>query len=189
MANLHKTQRKSITIETLPTSRSAARQAQQTELKRRGAVRWKESPRHGKMKEIDESMPSARFLKLTSQFPRRNTSILMQLRTGHAPLNKFLHKIGKAESPMCPACEMEEEDVSHYLLRCPRYDTYRLKIQQHYRRHTIPKSTLLATPGAMKFLFEFVNKTKRFEKPYGTFQEPKPKKRGAAERRGENART
>ena len=165
-------------------SSSAARQAQHAALKKRGADAWRESPRYRKMREIDEKLPGGSFLKLTSKFPRRNTSILMQLRTGHAPLNYFLHKIGKADSPMCPECNMESEDVSHYLIRCPRYDEHRLKMQQHYRRHIIPKKTLLAAPGAMKLLFEFANKTRRFEKPYGTFEEPKVKETRKARRAG-----
>lgn len=78
---------------------------------------------------------------------------------------------------MCAACKMEKEDVKHYLLKCPRYDTHRLKMQQHYRRYTIPKRELLATPGAMKLLFEYVNNTKRFGKTYGTFDIPQRKER------------
>lgn len=173
-------------LQELPISRSAARQARETSLKRRAAERWEGSPRGARMREIDNALPGTSFLKLTNKFPRRNTSILMQLRTGHIPLNHFLYKIGKAESPLCQACELEREDVSHYLMKCPRHDRHRLKMQQYYRQHIISKKTLLASPKAMKYLFEFVNKTKRFETPYGTFDEPKTTNRGKNSKRKRN---
>ncbi|KAF8156730.1 hypothetical protein B0H34DRAFT_658337, partial [Crassisporium funariophilum] len=32
------------------------------------------------------------------------SDILFQLRTGHAPLAKHLHRIGKVDTPRCPCC-------------------------------------------------------------------------------------
>jgi hypothetical protein len=46
-------------------------------------------------------------------------SILLQLRTGHAPLCKHLHKLERHVSPMCPYCKQEEETVQHFLVKCP----------------------------------------------------------------------
>ncbi|KAG2143391.1 uncharacterized protein EDB93DRAFT_1088328, partial [Suillus bovinus] len=46
---------------------------------------------------------------------------LIQLRTGHIPLNKLLHRIFS----MCPACEEREESVHHFLLSCPVYTNTR----------------------------------------------------------------
>lgn len=144
----------------------------ETSLKTRASKKWEDSPRYECMREIDERLLGTGFLKITNKFPHHNTSILMQLRTGHIPLNHFLHKIGKAETPLYQACELEKEDMTHYLVKCPRYDTHRLKMQQRYWQHIIPKRTLLASPKAMKFLFEFINKTKCFKEPYGNFNEP-----------------
>ncbi|KAJ8595545.1 hypothetical protein M405DRAFT_727800, partial [Rhizopogon salebrosus TDB-379] len=41
--------------------------------------------------------------------------------TGHAPLNKYLHRIGKAESSQCPHYHQVDETVHHYLITCPFY--------------------------------------------------------------------
>lgn len=55
---------------------------------------------------------------------REKASILAQLRTGHARLNGYLHRIGKAESDLCE-CGIERETVPHFLLRCTRWNEQR----------------------------------------------------------------
>ena len=62
------------------------------------------SPRASLALNIDPTFPSTVFMKLMCQVPRRCTSLLMQLRTGHVPLKKHLAKVGKASSPTCPVC-------------------------------------------------------------------------------------
>ncbi|KAG2742523.1 hypothetical protein P692DRAFT_201795598 [Suillus brevipes Sb2] len=62
------------------------------------------SPRYARFKEIDPSFPSKGFAKLAEKLPRCHASLLIQLRTGHIPLNKHLHRISKAPSPLCPSC-------------------------------------------------------------------------------------
>lgn len=39
----------------------------------------------------------------------------MALRTGHAPLNRHLHRLGKVENPFCLHCPDTEEMVHHFL--------------------------------------------------------------------------
>ena len=46
------------------------------------------------MKKVDLSMPYKVFAKLAIILPRRHASLLIQLCSGHAPLNKHLHRIG-----------------------------------------------------------------------------------------------
>ncbi|KAF8231877.1 hypothetical protein L208DRAFT_1466842 [Tricholoma matsutake] len=56
-----------------------------------------------------------------SEMMRKHTSLLLQLRTGHIPLNKHLHWIQKAELPTCPCCHHHDETVAHYVLHCPAH--------------------------------------------------------------------
>ena len=51
------------------------------------------SPQCACMQRIDKSMPSNKYLKLTEGLTRRQASWLIQLRTGHAPLQAHLHRI------------------------------------------------------------------------------------------------
>ncbi|KAG2062947.1 hypothetical protein BDR04DRAFT_1039489, partial [Suillus decipiens] len=46
---------------------------------------------------------------------------LIQLTTGHVPLNEHLFRISKAPSPTCPSCQEHAESVHHCLLACPTY--------------------------------------------------------------------
>jgi hypothetical protein len=88
----------------LPHSKSAQIQAFNAKLKTEAQKAWLRSPRYAKMKKTNPTAPAYAFLKLTAQLPRKLTSILTQLQTGHAPLAKHLHRIKKADSPMCPSC-------------------------------------------------------------------------------------
>jgi hypothetical protein len=54
---------------------------------------WPRTTRGKKTKKIDESTPSAKFLKTTSKdkLSREAASRISQLRLGHIPLNSYLH--------------------------------------------------------------------------------------------------
>ena len=47
---------------------------------------------------IDPDMPLTHYLKLASEMRRLHASLIVQLCTGHVPLNKYLCRIGKADS-------------------------------------------------------------------------------------------
>lgn len=55
---------------------------------------------------------------------REKAAILAQLRTGHARLNGYLHKIGQCDSDLC-TCGIERETVPHFLFRCPQWNDQR----------------------------------------------------------------
>ncbi|KAJ5642745.1 endonuclease/exonuclease/phosphatase [Penicillium lividum] len=61
---------------------------------------------------------------LYDSLDRENASMLAQLRTGHARLNGYLYRVGKADSDMCE-CGVERETVQHFLLRCTRWNEHR----------------------------------------------------------------
>ncbi|PSR72426.1 hypothetical protein PHLCEN_2v11707, partial [Hermanssonia centrifuga] len=93
----------------LPQSISKLHQGRSEELKAEATARWRNSPQWARMNEIDPTLPSKRYSVLIAGLPQRHAAILFQLRTGHAPLQKLLHKIGKADTPMCPACHEAPE--------------------------------------------------------------------------------
>jgi hypothetical protein len=53
----------------LKTSRSVARQQQQQQIKIRWGKEWAKSPRYNKMKHIDPSLPSHKFIELICYVP------------------------------------------------------------------------------------------------------------------------
>jgi hypothetical protein len=128
------------------------------------------SPRARIAHKIDRTMPSTAYAELSQALPRRHA--LVQLRTGHAGLNRHLHKIGKTDSPLCPTCKGAEETVYHYLFRCPAYATQRKELRRTLRRASTSAATLLGRPKAMKHLFKYIHDTKRFAKTRGDLAMP-----------------
>jgi hypothetical protein len=151
----------------MPVSKAAELQRHHKKVKQEARTIFAKSPRARHAHEIDPSMPSAAFSKLTGDMPRRHASILVQLRTGHVGLNKHLHKIGKAESPLCPACQKTDETVHHFLFRCPAYDRQRRKIERELKRGAKSIKTMLGGHKTMKKLFRYIHDTRRFEKSHG----------------------
>src|SRR6266481_2044876 len=91
----------------LPRSLAAARAAFKDEILKCWRVVWAGSPRQRRISKIDPKLPSYSFMHATDSLTRAQVSVLMQSRTGHAPLNGFLQRIGKVSSllcGLCPAC-------------------------------------------------------------------------------------
>jgi hypothetical protein len=82
----------------------------------------------GYSKRLDKALPGKHTRTLYDALKRRESDILVQLRTGMARVNRYLQRIGAAETDTCD-CGQEEETVDHFLFRCPRWD----KQQEHMR--------------------------------------------------------
>ncbi|KAJ6561096.1 hypothetical protein DFH09DRAFT_829095, partial [Mycena vulgaris] len=79
------------------------------------------SRRYPRIKLIDPTLPSNRFLKLTASLPRKHAALLFQLRAQHAPLSKHLHRLKKSPTPLCLCCGTVDETVDHFLHFCPAH--------------------------------------------------------------------
>ena len=75
-------------------------------------------------KAMDIALPGRHTRSLYDKLKRGEACLLAQLRTGMARLNRFLSRIGAAESDLCP-CGQARETVDHFLLRCVRWTTLR----------------------------------------------------------------
>jgi hypothetical protein len=80
-------------------------------------------------KEMDLALPGKHTRALYDAFKWREASILAQLRTGMARLNRYLHRIGTTESDQC-ACGQAKETIKHFLFRCTRWITHRMQMLQ-----------------------------------------------------------
>jgi RNase H len=160
-----------------PISRAAEIQRHNAELNRQAWAIFAKSPRAPLALEIDPTMPSAAFSRITKNMPCRHASLLVQLRTGHVALNKYLHKIGKADSPICPQCRRTQESVHHYLFRCPAFSKQRKKLEKRLKRGANSIKTLLGGHKAMKHLFRYIHNTKWLEKSHGDISFPMGKDR------------
>jgi hypothetical protein len=87
--------------------------------------------------------------------------------TGHAPLAKHLYRIGKANSPTCPACQQHEEMIEHLLLHCPAHQDARQVLRSKVEGRNIIIAKLLTTLKTLWPLFCFIAATGRFRNTFG----------------------
>ncbi|KAG2156411.1 hypothetical protein DEU56DRAFT_700514, partial [Suillus clintonianus] len=106
-------------------------------------------------------------VKLTSSFPKKLTGLYMALHTGHAPLNRHLHRLGKTESPHCAHCPGIEESVHHLLTICPHYQRARHVLIQALGRKATSIPFLLTNEDATPHLVPYINATGRFKTTFG----------------------
>jgi len=151
----------------LPISRSAKKQALRAKTKQSYIRHFKSLPRYKKIERIDPSAPSNKFRKMTASMTRRQKSILIQLRTGHIPLQAYLHKIHKAETPICQQCHEEPETVSHYLRRCQKYKEQRKVLKESTGERDDISWDVLGRPQTIRQVLKFVADTRRFEETHG----------------------
>ena len=147
----------------LPTSSSALRTSALRHMSEKWRCTWSTSPRGRRFAAtIDESPPQPRLHRSLLDLPRRQASILIQLRTGHVGLNHFLHRIKATDSPLCRRCRCPET-VEHFLLHCQKYTTERHDLRQSLRG-TLTTRRLLGDKKARKALLTYVQRTERL--PY-----------------------
>src|ERR1700733_10040780 len=151
----------------LPHCKSAIKCAYSEKLKRNAQKAWQKSLRYERMKNTDPTTPSRKYIDLITDLPRKIASILSQLRTGHAPLAKHLHRIGKIDSPLCPGCKQSDETVQHLLLHCTAHQAARQALRNSTGGREINITKLLTTPKTLPALFRYIAATGRFRNTFG----------------------
>jgi stalled ribosome alternative rescue factor ArfA len=79
---------------------------------------WKKSPRYLKLSRIDPSPGMRDYQKILAEISRSQQCLLTQFRTGHVPLNSYLHRIRKAETDVCMECGEDTESIHHFVFEC-----------------------------------------------------------------------
>ena len=160
----------------LPANLSASRQAHHEKLKTRWVEKWKASSRYERINKIDKSIPSPKFIKATDQTGMNGAGLIFQLRSGHLPLNEYLHRfnIDTGHEARCPKCEETKETVYHFLMECPAYAAARRKA--HFGIHREPKNLkfLLGNEKGIKKTLKFVGFTERFGSRYEKWTRRQP---------------
>ena len=152
----------------LPRSVSALKQAHNERLKKLWKKEWDASPRFPHMSSIDPSLPSKSFMKLIGGLQKRQAGLYTQLRTGHAPLNKHLHRFKRSDTPNCLQCgDSTPETVHHFLFTCPRYDRERFIMERDVGRKVYHTAYLLSNENAKAHLLRYINETKRLAQTFG----------------------
>ena len=97
----------------LPHSKTTCKTNLAKQLKEDARLLFQKSPRYNRINVLDPKAPSSNCSELTAGLTGRQ-SILMQLRTGHAQLNRHLHNIGATATPMqALICCYERERIEN----------------------------------------------------------------------------
>ncbi|KAF9234671.1 hypothetical protein BU15DRAFT_52337 [Melanogaster broomeanus] len=163
---------------TLLSSLSALKQAQKSQSAKRWAREWSLSPRHALATKYGADQPSNTFVKNVAHLTKRHISLLIWLRTGHVSLNQHLHRIKKMDTPNCPNCEDDRQEmIEHFLLMCPHYARERHALQTSLGRVAFSLPFILARPEASKHVIRFINDTKRLSDTFGNVTPSRPNDR------------
>ena len=122
------------------------------------------------MADLTKGLPSDRYADLIKPLPRRHAGVLMQLRTGHVPLQTYLERIGKSLTRTCPTCGEAPETVYHFLVECSTYSLHRAVHFSPLGRSDRTLKALLTKDRALRPLLEFVNATGRLRRVFGELQ-------------------
>ena len=152
----------------LPVSISAVKQFQKRAMKKQWQTEWKTSQQYTDSNKINNSLPSDNFLHIINQLSRNQASVLIQLRTGHIPLNVVLHRIKQSDTPDCPHCKSGiHETIHHLLLTCPAYTGARQLLQARLRSEASSIPFLLGTRKGIPHLLRYISNTKRLTATFG----------------------
>jgi hypothetical protein len=97
---------------------------------------------------------------------------LIQLQSGHIPINSYLRRIGKRDNDHCNNCKKKDgreipETVNHFILDCPAYRHERDSMMHKLgRSNTYKVSMLFSKEKNIHKLLNYLDATKRFRKEY-----------------------
>jgi ribonuclease HI len=146
----------------LPESSAALKATKHQSIREASLHEWISSPRYQKFQNVDPWTTAPALNRLLSNLPRNESSLLVQLRTGHGPLNAHLARIKSTDSPLCPRCHKERETAKHVLLHCPHYSEARHILRTKAKYSALFMRRLLSEPKTISHTMKFLKSTHRF---------------------------
>jgi hypothetical protein len=96
--------------------------------------------------EVDQAIPGKHTLRLYGALTSDQAATLIQARTGHCRLNRYLARIGLVDSALCE-CERGEETIRHVILSCARWAEERKELRTVAKQRAGDVSFLLGGWG------------------------------------------
>lgn len=101
-----------------------------------------------------------------NKLEKGQAAAIFQLRCGHSPLKKFLHRIKAEENDKCDTCNAIET-TAHFLVYCKKYTKQRQAFRKQIKKEKIKVDInsaikLLDTPKVYPYLAQFIENTGRF---------------------------
>ena len=111
--------------------------------------------------------PFTAFLGRTNSLTRKQISMIIQICSGHFPLNNHLYKIKKINSNSCTQCSEDQEGppetVQHFVFNCPAHIVARNELTNVIGLNHFNFKDIMADTNRMKALITFINRTGRLQ--------------------------
>ena len=104
---------------------------------------------------------------------RDEMAIVVQLRTGHVPLNKHLHRIQRSDTPICQKCGVAPESTRHFILECENYTLPRHELRTRLGRGGDRLPSILSSATGLEHLIRYTATTRRFESTMPGLSQPR----------------
>ena len=144
-----------------PANIAARRQHYTAALQQKWTKIWHTSARHRRMRATNGDLEPRQLRKLLLSRRRDEMSALIQLRTGHAPLNKHLNRVRRSPTSVCQQCGRGDETVRHFVLECEAHRLHRHEMRTRVGRGGDSLSNLLGTSSGNKHLIQYIANTGR----------------------------
>lgn len=110
---------------------------------------------------------SRKVAEALSSLEKGQAAAIFQLRCGHCPLKKFLHRIGAEDDDKCETCKAVKT-LAHFLIYCKTYTKKRQLCWQELREDGIEVNMnsawkILDSPKVYPHLAQFILETGRFQ--------------------------
>ncbi|KAF5325926.1 hypothetical protein D9611_000194 [Ephemerocybe angulata] len=147
----------------LPRSIFSLKEEVKKEAKKRWAEIWAGSKRSEGFENIDTEFPFKGYRKHTKELTRAQNSMLVQLRTGHIPLNMYLHIRKKTDTSTCQKCNSgKPETLEHFLHVCPAYRAHRAVMDKVHGRDKRNMVKIMGNYKHIRALVRYANRMGRF---------------------------
>lgn len=147
----------------IPSNISALKRHHTAELQTQWESLWRASPRYRRMRESCDRLSPRQLRRLLLSRRRDEMSTIVQLCTGHVPLDKHLHRINRSPSPICQRCGRAPESTRHYILECDGYTQQRHSLRVRLGRGSDRLRIILSTANGHQQLVRYVATTRRLE--------------------------
>ena len=87
---------------------------------------------------------------------------LVQLRTGHCGLNRYLHRLGLKNTSYYE-CGYRKETMEHFFLQCQKYRKQRRRLRKEVGGWNMRMDKLLGDPKLIRHAMDYVNETDRLK--------------------------
>jgi ribonuclease HI len=99
--------------------------------------------------------------KILETLSKKQSSLLLQFRNGHVPLNYYLHRIRSQGSAKCPHCD-KKETITHFIYQCSHYQSERQILRSMTKNNYLNRKYLFFTEAGIWNILTYITQTGRF---------------------------